>query len=137
MAERPIPTPTGDTQAFWDACDEERLTYQQCTQCGAVQVYPRSQCAACGTSTLAWKNSDGTGTVLSYTEVHRGPSPAFKPDQPYLLAIVDLDEGFRLMANVRNCKAEAVHIGMRVRILFESRGDGGRKIPQAEPATTD
>ncbi len=134
MTAKPIPIPTGDTQAFWKACDESRLTYQQCPACKSVQTFPRARCAACGESTIEWKDSTGVGAVLSFTEVHRGPSAAFKPDQPYLLAIIEMDEGFRLMTNIRHCPTERVRIGMRVRIAFEPRGDEGRQIPIAEPA---
>ena len=137
MDSKPIPTPTGETKFFWDACDEERLTYQQCSACDSIQTFPRALCAACGDQALAWKESAGIGTVLSYTEVHRGPSPAFKPDQPYMLAIIDMDEGFRLMTNVRNCAADEVRIDMRVQIRFEPRGDDGRRIPIAEPLAND
>ena len=133
MADKPMPTPSGDTKTFWDACDQEKLMYQQCSTCNAVQTFPRSLCSACGSTQLEWKESAGQGTILSYTEVHRGPSVAFKPDQPYLLAIIEMNEGFRLMTNLRNCTADAVRIDMPIRIVFEPRGNEGRKIPQAEP----
>jgi len=137
MTAKPIPTLTGDTSAFWNACDNEKLTYQQCSACGAVQTFPRARCASCGEGALIWKESAGTGTVLSFTEVHRGPSPAFKPDQPYMLVILDMDEGFRLMTNVRNCAADDVCIDMRIKIGFVARGDDGRLIPIAEPLDND
>ena len=102
-----------------------------------MQVYARALCSACGATALTWKESAGIGTVLSVTEVHRGPSVAFKPDQPYALAIIELDEGFRLMTNMRNCAAADVRIDMRVRIGFDPRGDEGRRVPIAEPLTHD
>ncbi len=134
MTPKPIPIATGDTQEFWNACDEERLVYQQCSACDAVQTFPRASCAACGDSALTWKESAGFGTVLSFTEVHRGPSLAFKPDQPYLLGIVQMNEGFRLMTNIRGCAAT---VDMPVRIAFEPRGDQGRLVPVAESMTSD
>lgn len=137
MNLKPIPIPTGDTAQFWAACDEERLLYQQCSACDAVQVYPRAICSACGATALTWKESAGTGTVVSVTEVHRGPSVAFKPDQPYALAIIELDEGFRLMTNMRNCATADVRIDMRVNIGFEPRGENGRNVPIAEPLIHD
>jgi hypothetical protein len=137
MTAKPIPIPTGDTRAFWNACDKKQLAYQQCSACDAVQTFPRAHCASCGDAALTWKESAGTGTVLSFTEVHRGPSPAFKPDQPYMLVILDMDEGFRLMTNVRKCAADDVCIDMRVKIGFVPRGDGGRLVPIAEPIAND
>jgi len=136
MTVKPIPAPTGDTAEFWDACDDDRLIYQQCSACKTVQSFPRALCAACGDAALTWKESAGIGTVLSFTEVHRGPSVAFMPDQPYVLAIIDMDEGFRLMTNVRNCTADKVRIDMKMKIEFEPRGDDGRRIPIAEPLTS-
>jgi uncharacterized protein len=134
MQAKPIPQPTPETKPFWDACDEGRLVYQQCAACGVVQTFPRALCHACGAESLHWKPSAGHGRVLSFTEVHRGPSIAFKSDQPYLLAIIEMDEGFRLMTNIRRCAPESVRIDMRVRVEFEPRGDDGRQMPIAVTA---
>ena len=62
---------------------------------------------------------------------YRAPNVSFQPDLPYVIALVDLDEGFRMMMNVRDCHPEAVQIGMRVEIVFEQQGE--QKIPQARP----
>ena len=76
---------------------------------------------------LSWEVSDGKGVIHSVTTVHRGPSVAFKEDSPFQVALVDMDEGFRFMANVRGGEAE---IGTKVRVLYEKRGD--QTIPQVE-----
>jgi len=68
--------------------------------------------------------------VLSHTTVYRAPTPAFKADTPYVIALVDMDEGFRLMVNVRGGKNAPVAIGKAVRITFEARAD--RNVPVAE-----
>ncbi|MDA0664488.1 MAG: Zn-ribbon domain-containing OB-fold protein [Proteobacteria bacterium] len=131
MTGKPAPRPNADTKPFWDACNEGRLTYQHCTSCGHAQFYPRSLCVQCGAPALEWRDADPTGTVYTFTVVHRAPSPAFREGGPYVLALVDLSDGFRMMMNVINCPPDSVTIGMPVRITFEERE--GQRVPQAEP----
>ena len=88
------------------------------TQCGQVQLIPRSRCAACQGTALTWQRSDGRGRILSHTTVHRAPSEAFRSEVPYVMALVDMDEGFRLMANVQGGAEPALAIGQPVRIGF-------------------
>jgi hypothetical protein len=135
MTTKPAPRPNADSAPFWQACNDERLTYQQCRVCGNVQFYPRALCTGCQSHDLDWKQSSGLGTVYTYTVNQRPPTPAFQTDGGYVIALVDLDEGYRMMMNVIDCPHEDVHIGMRVRVVYEARGeDGEQKIPQATPA---
>ena len=131
MVQKPAPTPNADTKPFWEACSRGELVYQRCRGCGRPQFFPRSICSHCRGSDLEWKASAGKGAVYTFTVNHRPPNPAFEEDVPYVIALVDLDEGFRMMMNVRGCDPEAVRIGMRVRVTFEARGE--QKIPQALP----
>jgi uncharacterized OB-fold protein len=128
--EKPPIHPTADTRPFWDGCRNRILRFQACEDCGAVQRIPRGVCANCHGLRLSWRDSAGQGTVLSHTTVHRAPTAAFKADTPYVIALVDLDEGFRLMVNARGAP---LAIGQRVRIGFEPRGD--QAVPIAEPET--
>jgi len=131
---KPVPRPNADSAPFWDACNREELTFQRCQACGQAQFYPRSLCTACQATDLGWETSAGLGTVFTFTVNHRPPTPAFKDDVPYVIALVDLDEGFRMMLNVIDCAIEDVAIGTRVRIVFEPRGpEGEQLIPQATP----
>lgn len=132
--DKPIPKPTAYTLPFWEGCLEHNLKYQTCRSCGAVQLLPSSQCTQCYKPELEWKQSCGRGVVLSHTTVHRAPTPAFKVDVPYVIAIIDMEEGFRLMANVRGAPPFTVNIGQRIHIGFERRGD--TIIPIAEPETS-
>lgn len=129
---KPVPRPNADTRPFWDACNEGRLIYQHCRGCGRAQFYPRSACAACASADLEWRDARPEGTVHSFTVVHRAPSPAFRGDVPYVLALVDLADGFRMMLDIIYCDPETIRIGQRVRIVFEDRG--GQNLPQATPA---
>lgn len=131
-ADLPLPYPTADSKAFWDACAEERLTIQKCNGCGAAQHYPRSLCTSCGGHDLEMIEASGRGEVFTFTINHRAPRPAFAENGPYVIALIDLEEGPRLMMNVIGCTPSDVHIGMKVRIVFEQRGE--MKLPQATPA---
>jgi len=115
---------------FWEGCRDHKLRYQACAHCGTVQLIPRTVCTHCHSQELRWKDSAGHGAILSYTIVYRAPTPAFKADTPYVIALIDMDEGFRLMTNVRGGANDSVAIGRRVRIGFEVRGD--RTLPIAE-----
>jgi uncharacterized OB-fold protein len=131
MTGKPSPKPNADTAEFWAACNRGELTYQVCGDCGHVQFYPRALCTACQSGRLEWRTSAGRGEVHTFTVNHRAPNEAFRQDAPYVIALVDLDEGFRMMMNVLDCPAEQVAIGMRVKVVFEDRD--GQKIPQAAP----
>ncbi|WP_151448934.1 Zn-ribbon domain-containing OB-fold protein [Lacisediminimonas profundi] len=127
---RPLPRPTADTRHFWDGCATGELRYQRCAHCGEVQLIPRSLCSACQHADLEWHRSGGQGRVLSYTVVHRAPTPAFKDETPYIIALVDMSEGFRLMVNVRGGGATPLAIGQSVRIGF--REIEGMALPEAQ-----
>jgi uncharacterized OB-fold protein len=127
---RPLPHPTADTKTFWDGCAIGELRYQVCVHCGHVQFIPGSLCSACHQGDLAWKTSAGGGRILSHTTVHRAPTPAFRDEVPYVIALIDMDEGFRLMVNVKGGASPDVAIGQPVRIGF--REVEGVKLPQAE-----
>jgi uncharacterized OB-fold protein len=119
-----------ETQSFWDGCRQGELRYQRCLGCDRVQFYPRALCAGCGATSLEWRRSRGEGRIHTVTVVYRAPSPAFRADVPYAIALVDLDEGFRMMANVLGSDPESLAIGDRVRVVFEARGDVA--LPQFE-----
>lgn len=127
---RPLPNPTTDTRFFWDGCTEGALRYQHCDACETVQVIPRAFCSHCQSRSLTWKQSSARGTVLTFTVVQRAPTPAFRPETPYAIAIVDMDEGFRLMVNCDAGLQRNLAIGQKVRIGF--REIDGMKLPHAE-----
>lgn len=115
----PLPRSNAQTQPYWDGAAAGELRYQRCAACGHVQRIPRSLCEQCQSRRLDWKDSRRTGTVLTFTTVHRAPLPAFKDMVPYVIAIVDMDEGFRVMANAMPQCRDGLTIGARVRIGFQ------------------
>lgn len=116
------------TYRFWAAAARRELVIQQCADCGAHQFYPRPFCLACGSKVLDWSEAKGTGTVYSLSEVHMSPAPEL--ETPYVVAIVELDEGPRLMTNIVNGRCG---IGDRVRLSWRDRS-GKPPVPVFEPA---
>lgn len=125
----PAPEPNGDSRHFWAAARERRLVVRQCRACGQRHFMPRSQCPACWSDQLEWVDCKGFGTVYSMSVVHRAPTPDFAEVTPYVIALIDLEEGPRMFTNVIGPGALEVAIGERVKVVFESR-DGGALIPQ-------
>ncbi|TNE42319.1 MAG: Zn-ribbon domain-containing OB-fold protein, partial [Alphaproteobacteria bacterium] len=132
MSGKPVPRPNPDSVVFWEACNDERFMIQKCNTCGKSQFYPRAICKSCHSTSLEWQTASGRGKIKTFTVVHHAPSPAFKEDLPYVLALIDLEEGVRTMMNVIDCDPADAHIGMEVEITFEMRGDNEQKIPQAK-----
>ena len=126
---KPIPRPNGDTERFWEACNEDRLIYQNCKSCGHAQFYPRSACVKCESIKLEWLEAEPIGIVHTFTVVNRAPSPGFRSEVPYVLALIDLVDGFRMMMNVVDCDPLEVTIGKQVRVIYEQRA--AQKVPQA------
>jgi len=120
MARKPIPRPYQDTQVYWDAAKEGRLVLQQCQDCGKPQFYPRGVCSHCLSSDLDWIEASGRGTVHSFTVAHRAPHPGFGGDVPFVIAIIELDEGVRMMSNILDCDPNAVRIDMPVKVVFRA-----------------
>lgn len=130
---KPVPHPDAQSAAYWQGANEGRFMFQRCTACGKAQFYPRLLCSHCCAQDLAWEESKGLGKVASFSIVHRAPTLAFKADSPYVLALIDMDEGFRFMCNVIHCDPQSVRIGHAVRVVYETRSGSDQKIPQVEP----
>jgi uncharacterized OB-fold protein len=133
MPVKPLPRPNETTRPFWNGCEAGRFDVQCCRNCGHRQFPPRFGCTACHGTEFDWQTTSGAGTIFSYTVVHRAPLEAFKADVPYVLAIVELEEGARAMMNMRGIDPHAVRIGLPVEIFFEPTADGAAPLPQARP----
>ena len=128
-----LPVATPLTQPCWDGARQHKLLYQQCTECNANWHPPMPICPACHSSNFDWLTASGRGSVYTYTVVHHPTHPAFTERVPYVVAVVELDEGPRVVTNIQNCPVAAVRAGMRVRIVFEDVAEDVT-LPQAEPA---
>ena len=103
--------------------DADAVTYQSCIGCKAVWYFQRDFCLECGASAPATRRASGLGTVHACTLVARAPNEEWRAHVPYLIVLVDVDEGFRLMAH----GAATLRIGERVRMHFVQLA--GKKIP--------
>jgi uncharacterized OB-fold protein len=130
---KPLPEPSRDSKPYWDALAEGRLVIQQCAACGTLRHYPRPVCDACYSMDVTWRQACGRGRVHSWTVAHHAFHPGFKGELPYVLATVDLEEGVRMVAQLRGMAPEAMAIGLPVEVTFERAGDG-LTLPVFAPA---
>jgi hypothetical protein len=116
----PLPVPTPETRPFWDGVRRHELLLQRCRPCGEHFFYPRAVCPKCLSADLEWRAVSGRGTLHTFTVVHRG-ARGFPIGPPYVIAIVALDEGPRLMTNLVGIEPDParIAIGMPVEVVFE------------------
>lgn len=119
MYEKPLPIIDPDTAPYWKASTEHRLLIKLCTECGKHHFYPRELCPHCHSDAVDWVEAKGTGCIYSFTIARRPAGPSFKPDAPYVVAIVDLDEGARMMTNIIGSPVDSIRIGQRVSVSYE------------------
>ena len=114
-------------QHFWSGCNESELRFQRCADCKHAQFFPRSHCLNCNNDRVEWHTSKGIGTIYSITRVERAPTDEFRALATYAIALVDLDEGVRIMAHANL----ALKIGDAVRVTFFNHNN--RALPRFEP----
>ena len=124
MSDVPRPLPNlaeVDTRPFWEAAKQHELRYQVCNACGGVVFYTRRHCPHCMSFDLRWETSKGEGAVYTFTIIRQIGHPFFRARTPYVVALIDLDEGFRLMSHVMVDKdaVDSVTVGQRVRVAWE------------------
>jgi hypothetical protein len=115
-AALPLPRPTPLSKPFWEGCSREQLLVQRCRACGLHVFIPAPCCTRCTSLYLEWVQSSGRGTVYSHSVVWRPQQPAF--ETPYIVAIVEMEEGWMALTNLVDCEPAAVSIGMPVEVTF-------------------
>ena len=113
---KPVPQPTPTEQPFYDACARGELALQHCQNCGHRLFYPRTHCDQCHSTDLVWRTASGAGRIASYTVVRRGVSADF--EAPYIVALIDLEEGPRMMSQIIEAEPEALAVGLSVTVDF-------------------
>jgi uncharacterized OB-fold protein len=113
---KPVPVPDPVSEPFWRALHGGRFLLQRCGTCERRQFYPRAACSHCGAMDLEWAPATGRGEVYSYTVIHRSGVPGWSDEVPYVVAIVELDEGPRMQSNIVGCEPSEVTVGARVRL---------------------
>jgi uncharacterized OB-fold protein len=130
--KRPIPAPDALERPFFEAAARGELLYQRCPACGHVQFYPRAVCTACG-GDPAWAQASGRGAVHTYTVVRQNGMPPFKDELPYVVAMVELPEGVRMMGNVTGVGADDVRVGFALE-AYAVEFEPGLALPFWRPA---
>jgi hypothetical protein len=121
MTDRLIPAPVGLNAEFYAFCARGELRLQRCTSCGAWRHPPRQRCAACASTDASWELASGQARVFSWTVTHRPIDPAFTP--PYAIVIAELDEGPRLVGNLRGLEPAALALDLPVVVELERISD--------------
>ncbi len=119
---RPLPTPTPITAPYFDGLRRRELVLPRCPRHGWF-FYPRSRCPHCLGDDWEWEELSGRGTVYSYTVDRVGHDPALADRIPFAIALVELDEGPRLVGNIVGCDVEDVVVGMAVQAAYEDVDD--------------
>lgn len=121
---RPLPSVAeADTGPFWAATRDHRLTYQWCDTCRKSVFYRRIFCPGCGGRDLETRVSAGNGTIYTFTVMRQHMAPFFRSLLPYVVAFVDLAEGFRMMAGVISDDVDSVAVGQEVQLEWEDHED--------------
>jgi uncharacterized OB-fold protein len=131
-SERPRPIPTPETKHFWDGARDGELRLQRCDECANVYFPPRPFCPACASRNVSVFAASGRATLYSYV-IHHRPVPGFTP--PYAIAVVELEEGPRMMTNIVDCPQtpESLELDMKLEVAFE-RLDDKIALPLFRPA---
>ncbi|MFL2634872.1 MAG: Zn-ribbon domain-containing OB-fold protein [Dehalococcoidia bacterium] len=124
----PLPNITNEAKPFWDGLNEDKLLIPKCNQCAHLFMYPKAYCPknGCFSNDLSWEHVSGKGNVYSYTVVHRSADVRFQEiasQEPYVFALIELDEGPKLISNLINVDIENIVIGTPVQIIFEKIND--------------
>jgi hypothetical protein len=117
--KKALPRVDEESRGHWEALARHELYVQRCGECGLLRFPPRAVCTACLSSAVEWVRASGRGRVYSFSVIHQNQAPGFREALPYVLAIVQLDEGPRMMTNVVGCAPEDVRVGMPVVVEWD------------------
>jgi len=127
-----IHPPLGPDNAWWwEQVANGKLPIQRCAGCGKLRHPPRPMCDACRSLQWDFIEASGRGTLHSYTVIHHPQFPGY--EYPIVIALVDLEEGERMLSQLVDCEREAVRIGMPLSARIHEDPDGF-KLPVFRPA---
>lgn len=132
MSPRAIIGTSQVAEPFWNASKEKRFVLQCCDGCEKFVFYPRDFCPHCFGESLSWRDVSGNGTIYAVSVMHKPGNPLMASRIPYAVAIVELDEGVRMLTNLVGCEPGEARIGMKVRVTWEALPDG-KHLPLFEP----
>jgi uncharacterized OB-fold protein len=135
MEDRPLPLADHVSATYWEAAARGELLYQECAGCGHRQFYPRAMCTNCAGDT-EWKQASGRGIIHTYTVIRQNWAMPFRELQPYVVAMIELEEGPRMMTNVTDVAIEDVRVGLPVE-CYVVKVEDGLGLPFWRPATNE
>ena len=136
MPKRPLPEPTPETREFWEGAKRGELRIQRCWSCGQAYFFPRPFCPNCSSKDVEWFTASGRGRLHTYVINHR-PAMGFQDLAPYVIAIVELDEGPRMMTNIIDVEPSAKNLpaDMPLEVAWEQQSDD-ITLPLFRPAAS-
>ena len=131
----PLPVKQPESDFYWEKAQAHELWLRRCNACGRAYFYPRDFCPYCGSHDVSWMRASGRGTLHTFAIVHRAPVPAFRDHVPFVVAMVDLEEGARIPTNLTGVEPDPAHIrvGMAVEVAFADVTDD-LTLPVFRPA---
>jgi uncharacterized protein len=118
---KPLPNPLHweTSRPFWEAAKRHELLMPRCLKCDRLFFYPREACPYCLRSEIDWVKVSGKGRLHSFTVIHQPANPAFQAAVPYVYAMVQLDEGPRMISSLVDCPASEASVDMRLEAVFD------------------
>lgn len=129
-----MPRPRPETAVWWESCRDHKLMIQRCSQCGKFQFYPRIVCSTCMSDQVDLVQSCGRGKLVTFTICRLPVAQAYAADLPYVVALIQLEEGPTMMSNIVQCDPESVVTGMSLEVIFETWSDE-ITMPQFRPVS--
>jgi len=120
---KPVPAPEGLNAEWYAHCAEESLHFQRCSECGKWRHPPRFLCASCGSASWRWEPSSGRGSLYTWTVTHQAIHPAYADEVPYVVGVIETDEGTRLVGAMPGVALGELRLGLAVRVGWERRSD--------------
>lgn len=121
---RPLPASDPDSGPFWEGCRRHELLLQKCRACESTRFPPARLCAECGSEESEWIEASGRGRIYSWiVVVHPVPREVYADEVPYVVALVELDEGVRIPTNIVGCEPHEVTADMPVMVTFDDVSD--------------
>ena len=116
---KPLPVMEGMTREFYENCSRGELCFQRCARCEKLRHVPTLRCAGCGSWEWEWSPSTGRGKLATWTVVRRPMHPDFADEVPYAPAVIELDDGVRMVSWVVDCPPEELYSRMPVEVVFD------------------
>ncbi|HEY5899775.1 MAG TPA: OB-fold domain-containing protein [Burkholderiales bacterium] len=116
---KPLPLIDAQSRPYWEAARRHELRLPKCDACGALRIQFERWCPQCGSDKSSWARLSGRATVWSHCTFHRKYFAEFEADLPYGVALVQLEEGPKLITNIVGIRHDEVRIGLPVEVVFD------------------